>query len=139
MTPPAKAHFASLRSELLVVEAPSMPEFSNGRQIGVRAGVYHQFHDHRCVVNGQKSIDYMRARAKSANSPGLWELDADDVPEVTELLAELVLADVDRVRDILEAERQTANRQIILETCHAVLNRMGASERRVGQKATVTA
>ena len=31
----------------------------------------------------------MRERGKADDSPGIWELDASDVPEVTELLAEL--------------------------------------------------
>jgi hypothetical protein len=137
MTP--TAHFASLRSDLLVVESPSQPEFSNGRQINVRPGRYHQFAEHRCVVASQKSIDYLRARAKAHDSPGIWELDASDVPEITDLLAELALADVDRVREILQAEEQGPARMIVLETCQRVLQRMGASERKIGQKATVTA
>lgn len=138
MTPPT-AHFASLRSELLVVESNAQPQFSGGRQTGMTPGVYHTFNEHRCVVKGQRSIDYMRARATAPDSPGLWELDADDVPEVTALLSELALADVDRVRDILQNEEQTANRMIVLETCRSVLQRMGAAERKPGQKATVTA
>jgi hypothetical protein len=136
---PPTAHFASLRSDLVVVESPAQPQFSNGRQIGVTPGVYHPFAEHRCVVKGQRSIDYMRARCNAPDSPGLWELDADDVPEVTALLSELALADVDRVRDILQAEEQTANRMIILETCRNVLQRMGAAERKPGQRTTVTA
>jgi hypothetical protein len=136
---PPTAHFASLRSELLVVERSAQPQFSNGRQTGVAPGVYHQFGEHRCVVNGQRSIDFMRGRAKAPDSPGLWELDASDVPEITDLLAELALADVDRVRDILQDEEQGPARMIVLETCRSVLLRLGASERKIGHKATVTA
>jgi len=138
MAPPT-AHFASLRSDLIVVERPAQPVFNNGRQTGTTPGRYHDFHEHRCIVRGQQSIDFMRERAKASDSPGLWELDATDVPEVTELLAELALADVDRVRDILQDEEQGAARMIVLETCRSVLQRMGASERKAGQKATVTA
>lgn len=137
MAPPT-AHFASLRSDLLVVERPAQPVFSNGRQTGVTPGLYHTFREHRSVIKGQTSIDFMRERAKAPDSPGLWELDATDVPEVTDLLAELALADVDRVRDILQDEEQGANRMIIVTTCRSVLQRLGASERKPGQKATVT-
>lgn len=137
MTP--TAHFASLRSDLLIVESPAQPQFSNGRLISTTPGVYHKFIEHRCVAKGQKSIDFLRSRVKAHDSPGLWELDADDVPEVTVLLAEMATADTDRVRDILQAEEQGANRMIVLETCRNVLIRSGASERKTGQKATVTA
>ena len=139
MAPQPVAHFASLRSDLLIVERTAQPQFSNGRQICVAPGVYHKFQDHRCEVRGQKSIDFVRGRVGASDSPGLWELDADDVPEVTDLLSELALADIDRVRDILQAEEQGANRMIVLETCRSVLQRYGASERKAGQKATVTA
>jgi hypothetical protein len=132
----ATAHFASLRSDLVVVEKSAQPVFSNGRQIGTEPGRYHRFTEHRCVVKGQTSIDFVRARAHAGDSPGLWELDADDVPEVTELLAEMTLADVDRVREILTAEESGPKRQIILETCRAVLQRSGVSERRPGERAT---
>jgi hypothetical protein len=56
------------------------------------------------------------------------------VPEVTDLLAELATADVDRVREILADERKSSNREIIIHTCDSVLQRHGASERRPGQK-----
>lgn len=137
MAPPT-AHFASLRSDLLVVERPAQPVFNNGRQTGTTPGLYHRFIEHRTIVRGQGSIDFMRGRMKAPDSPGLWELDATDVPEVTELLAELALADVDRIRDILQDEEQGAARMVVLETCRSVLQRMGASERKPGQKATVT-
>jgi hypothetical protein len=136
---PPVAHFASLRSDLLVVESPAQPQFSNGKQTHVKSGVYHQFIEHRATVSGQKSIDFMRERAKAPDSPGLWELSASDVPEITELLSELALADVDRVREILQDEENGAARQVVLETCQRVLQRMGASERKPGQRATVTA
>jgi hypothetical protein len=128
------AHFASARSELLVVERSAVPQWAGGRQIATEPGVYHQFRDHRCVVKGQKSIDYMRDRMKAPDAPGIWELSADDVPEITELLAELATADTDRVREILREERKTAQREIILETCGRILQRSGVSENRPGQK-----
>jgi hypothetical protein len=137
----ATAHFASLRSDLIVVENTAQPEFSNGRQIGERPGTYHFFRDHRCVVSGQTHIDYMRGRLRAPDAPEMWELDASDVPQVTDLLAELATADIDRVRAIRADEEKTANRQIILQTCDAVLQRAGASPLKQGQhpKATVTA
>lgn len=135
----ATAHFASLRSDLIVVERTAQPVFSNGRQINEEPGVYHHFRDHRCVVKGQGHIDYMRGRLRAPDAPEMWELDADDVPEVTELLAELATADVDRVREIRANEDATSRRQIVLQTCDAVLQRAGASPLKVGQKATVTA
>jgi hypothetical protein len=137
MTP--TAHFASLRSNLLVVEKTAQPVFSNGKQIGQNPGVYHTFAEHRCRVQGQKSIDYVRARAHASDGPGIWELDATDVPEVTELLAEMAIAPVDRVREILADEEAGPRRQVILETCSAVLQRAGVSVRRPGERATVTA
>jgi hypothetical protein len=136
------AHFASLRSGLIVVESPAQPVFSNGRQIRTDPGKYHHFAEHRCKVSGQKSIDFMRERVRAADAPGLWELDADDVPEVTSLLAELATADTDRVREILAAEEKTSNRMVVLETCRAVLQRSGLGELKPGQKPraqTVTA
>jgi hypothetical protein len=136
------AHFASLRSDLIVVENPAVPEFSNGRQIGTRPGLSHRFHEHRCTVKGQKSIDFLRSRAHAADSPGIWELAASDVPEVTDLLAELATADIDRIREILVEEEAGSRRMIVLETARAVLQRTGVSERRPGNpgtKTTVTA
>lgn len=136
---PPTAHFAALRAELVVVEKTAQPIFSNGRQISTDPGLYHSFHEHRCVVSGQRGIDFMRARASASDSPGIWELDASDVPEVTDLLAELAVADVDRVREILTEEEATSKRMVVLETCRRVLQRAGVSERRPGEKATVTA
>jgi type IV secretory pathway VirD2 relaxase len=136
----ATAHFASLRSELIVVERTAQPVFSNGRQISEEPGVYHRFRDHRTVVKGQGHIDFMRSRLRAPDAPEMWELDADDVPEITELLAELATADIDRVREIRANEEGTSRRQIILQTCDAVLQRAGVSPLRAGQqKATVTA
>jgi hypothetical protein len=138
----ATAHFASLRAELIVVEQPAQPVFSNGRQIRTDPGKYHTFRDHRCQVTGQKSIDFLRERCRAHDAPGLWELDASDVPEVTSLLAELATADVARVREILQAEEKTSARRVVIETCHAVLQRAGAGELNPGQRPkaqTVTA
>jgi hypothetical protein len=139
--PPAvpTAHFASLRADLIVVEKTAQPVFSQGRQIATEPGHYHKFAEHRCVIKGQKSIDFLRARSQANDSPGLWELDASDVPEVTELLAELATAEIDRVREILSDEEAGPKRMVILETCQAVLQRAGVSPRRSGEKATVTA
>jgi hypothetical protein len=131
------AHFASLRAELLVVERSAHPEFSNGREIGMRPGRYHQFKEHRCAVNGAESIAYVRSRASAPDSPGIWEMSADDLPEVTDLLAELATADTDRVREILQAEQDGPERMVIMDVCRRVLVRSGVSERKVGQKATV--
>jgi hypothetical protein len=136
---PPSAHFASLRSELVVVEKTSQPIFSNGKQIGQERGLYHRFSEHRCTVTGAPSIAFMRGRAQAMDSPGIWELDASDVPQVTDLLAEMATADVDRVREILQIEEAGPKRMVVLETCRAVLQRAGASERRPGEKATVTA
>jgi hypothetical protein len=136
----ATAHFASLRSDLIVVERTAQPVFSLGRQISEEPGVYHKFSEHRCVVKGQGHIDYMRQRLRAADAPEMWELDADDVPEVTDLLAELATAEIDRVREIRANEEATSRRQIILQTCDAVLQRAGVSPLKAGQtKATVTA
>lgn len=135
----ATAHFASLQAELIVVERTANPKFSNGRQIGEEPGLYHRFKDHRCTVKGQGSIDYMRTRLKAADAPDMWELDASDVPEVTDLLAEMATADTDRVREILRDEESTANRMIVVQTARAVLQRSGVSELKPGQKATARA
>jgi hypothetical protein len=136
----ATAHFASLRSDLIVVENTAQPEFSNGRQISERPGTYHFFKEHRCVVTGQAHIDFMRARLRAPDAPEMWEIDATDVPEITALLSELATAEIDRVREIRSEEEKTANRQLILQTCDAVLQRAGASPLKQGQhKATVTA
>jgi hypothetical protein len=86
------------------------------------------------VVKGQTSIDFLRARSQANDSPGLWELDADDVPEVTELLAEMATADVDRVREILSDEEAGPKRMIILETCRPSCSAPGVSERRPGRE-----
>jgi hypothetical protein len=51
----------------------------------------------------------------------------------------MATADTDRIRDIIVAEEAGPARQIILETARAVLLRTGVSERKAGQKATVTA
>jgi hypothetical protein len=136
MAPPT-AHFASLRAELVVVEAPAEPIYVGGRQVGVTPGKYHRFHDHRCIVSGQKAIDWMRQRINAPDSLEAWELGADDVPEVTALLAELATADIDRVRDIIKAERETSNRHVVLDTCERILQRAGVGERKVGQKEPV--
>lgn len=132
------AYFASLRSDLLVVERSAQPKFAGGREIGLEPGRYHQFVEHRCTVSGKESIDHVRARANAADSPGIWEMDAADLPEVTDLLAELATAEIDRVREILADEEDGPNRQVIVDVCRRVLVRANVSERRPGERATVT-
>lgn len=132
------AHFASLRSGLLVVERSAQPRFVAGREVGVDPGRYHQFVEHRCTVSGKESIEHMRARANAPDSPGIWEMDAADLPEVTDLLSELATAEVDRVREILADEEDGPNRQVITDVCRRVLVRANVSERRPGERATVT-
>ena len=131
------AYFASLRSDLIVVERPAQVEFSNGREIGTRQGRYHEFKEHRCTVRGAESIAHLRARANAVDSPGIWEMSANDLPEVTDLLAELATADTDRVREILKDEQDGPERQVIMDVCRRVLVRSGVSERKTGEKATV--
>ena len=132
------AHFASLRSDLLVVEHSAQPEFVGGREVGTRPGRYHQFTEHRCTVSGKESIDHVRRRANAPDSPGIWEMDAADMPQVTDLLAELATADIDRVREILVDEEEGPKRQVVIDVCRRVLVRSNVSERRPGERATVT-
>jgi|KBSMisStandDraft_5_1062788.scaffolds.fasta_scaffold598714_1 hypothetical protein len=130
----ATATFASLRSDLVIVEKNAEPIYVGPRQTGVTPGVRHTFREHRCTVKGQKSIDFIRGRMQAPDGPEVWELEADDVPEVTELLAELATADVERVREMLTAERKSSNREIVLATCERILQRHGVSERKPGEK-----
>jgi hypothetical protein len=132
----ATAQFASRRSDLILVERPAAPIFEGGRQIGTTPGKYHQFRDHRLRVEGQKSIDFIRARAKAPDSPEVWELDATDVPSTNELLSEMLTADVARVREILAAETAThgPNREPVVEGAKRVLEKMGAAERGPGRQ-----
>lgn len=131
------AHFASLRQNLIVVEHSARPVFAGGREVSTEPGKYHQFVDHRCTVTGKESIEHMRARATAPDSPGIWEMDATDVREVTELLSELATADVDRVREILTEEESGPNRQVVTDVCRRILIRSNVSERRPGEKVTV--
>lgn len=131
------AHFASLRSNLLVVERSAHPIFAGGREVGVEPGRYHEFVEHRCTVTGKDSIEHIRRRANAADSPGIWEMDASDLPEVTDLLAELATAEVDRVREILKDEEDGPNRQVIVDVCRRVLIRSNVSERKPGERVTV--
>jgi hypothetical protein len=132
------AHFASARAELIVVERPAQPMYgSNGRLINTEAGKYHRFHEHRCRIEGQKSIDYVRDRMKAPDSPGLWEIDADDVPDVVSLLSELAVAPTDRVREILQAEEDGPSRDEVVAVAHAILERAGVSPRKPGGQPTV--
>jgi hypothetical protein len=128
----AVAHFASRRSELLVVERPASPVYEGGKLIATSPGRYHEFHDHRLRVEGQKTIDFIRSRAQAEDGPEIWELDATDVAPTTELLAELATADVARVREILAVELDGPAREPVVQTCKAVLEKMGAAERGPG-------
>jgi hypothetical protein len=132
------AFFASLRSDLLVVERSAQPKYVGGREVGIDPGRYHKFVEHRCTVSGKESIEHVRARATAPDSPGIWEMDAADMPEVTDLLAELATAEIDRVREILSDEEDGPNRQVIVDVCRRVLVRANVSERRPGERATVT-
>jgi len=132
------AHFASLRSDLLVVERSAQPRFAGGREVGLEPGRYHQFVEHRCSVSGQESIEHLRRRANAADSPGIWEMEAADMPQITDLLAELATADIDRVREILADEESGPKRQVVIDVCRRVLMRANVSERRPGERATVT-
>jgi hypothetical protein len=133
--PTPTAQFASHRAELLIVENPAQPVFENGRPVRTTPGKYHQFSEHRCRVEGQRSIDFMRERSKAPDGPEIYELDASDVPTVTELLRELAVADVDRVRQILKAEQDGPARDEVMETAKAVLDKAGVAERGPGRPA----
>lgn len=127
------AYFASLRSDLLVVERCAEAQYAGGREVGTKPGRYHQFREHRATVTGAESIAHIRARAAAPDSPGIWEMAATDLPEVTDLLAELATADTDRVREILKEEEDGPERQVIMDVCRRVLLRSGVSERRQGE------
>lgn len=131
------AHFASARSELVVVERPSVPMYEGGRLASTKPGKTHQFHEHRYKAEGQASIDFLRQRAKAPDGPEIWELEASDVPEEAALLAEMATADIRRVRQILRAEEAGPARQRILETCRSVLARAGVAERSPAQPGKV--
>ena len=136
---PNTAHFASARAELIVVEHPNVPIYEGGREVGHKPGRYHRFIDHRCRVEGQKSIEFMRQRSKAPDGPELWELDATDAPPVEALLAELATADVARVRAILRAESDGPSRSVVIDTAQAVLERAGVAEKAPGGQPLVKA
>jgi hypothetical protein len=139
MPPAATAHFMALRAELIVIERAAVPIFENGRQIGTEPAKTHKFTDHHCKVEGAKSIEFMRARTTAADGPEIWELDgASDVKPITDVLAELAVADVDRVREILAEEQDGPNRPAVLDTCRAVLDKIGIAERKPGQHEVLT-
>lgn len=129
---PQTAHFASARAELVVVERSADPIYIEGRQVGVKPGKYHRFSEHRCKVEGQGSIDFMRDRLKAPDGPEMWEIEASDVPPVIALLAEMATADTDRVRGILAAESDGPARAEVIDVARAILERSGVSERKPG-------
>ena len=129
---PARAKFASLRSELIVVEKSARPIWHEGRQTGTEPAKTHEFKNHQCTVENQKSIDFMRERAQAVDGPTIWELEGADVPTVESLLAELATADVPRLREILKAEQDGPNRPVVTQTAEAVLDKIGASPRSPG-------
>ena len=133
---PATAHFASARAELVVIEQSSNPIYEGGREVGTKPGRYHRFVNHRCKIEGQKAIDFMRDRMKAPDGPEIWELDATDVPPVNALLAEMATADVARVREILRAESDGPSRSEVIDVAKKVLDRAGASERPSGGQTT---
>ena len=55
------------------------------------------------------------------------ELSASDVVPAELLLAELATADIPRVRMILKQEQSTANRDVIVNTAQAVLDKVKAA------------
>lgn len=137
---PPTAHFASARAELTVVERASVPVYEGGKVIGTNPGRYHRFAAHRCKVEGQKSIDFMRTRMRAADGPELWEIDASDVEPVETLLAELATADIDRIREILREESDGPARSPVINLAKTLLQRAGVSEKPVGgQRKTVAA
>jgi hypothetical protein len=136
---PATAHFASARAELTVIESSSSPIFEGGRQVGTKPGRYHHFSDHRCKIEGQKSIDFMRSRMKAPDGPDIWEIDASDVQPAEALLAELATAHVARVREILQAEIEGPARTVVIATAQAVLEHAGVAERNPGGQKLVKA
>jgi hypothetical protein len=89
---PSTAHFASARSDLIVVESSSVPQYEGGRLIGTKPGRLHRFAEHRCKVEGQKSIDFMRERIKAPDGPGLWETRRLRRARRGSLLSELAVA-----------------------------------------------
>lgn len=130
---PVTAHFVSQRSELIVIERPSVPVWDGGRQTGTTPGKYHRFNDHQLTVEGQKSVDFLRERMKADDSPGIYEMDgASDVPLSIELLRELATAEIPRVREILSFEREGPNRPEIVETCETIIERAGVSPKAPG-------
>jgi hypothetical protein len=135
---PTTAHFAAARAELIVIEQTAVILFDGGRQIGTKPGRYHRFVNHRCKVEGQKAIDFMRERMRAPDGPEIWELDATDVPPAEALLAELATADVSRVREILKAESDGPARSVVVATAQAVLERAGVAEKPRGGQATRT-
>jgi hypothetical protein len=128
------AVFASARAELIIVERSAEPIYTGPRQTGTKPGATHQFHDHRCEVKGEKSIEFVRSRMRAPDGPQIWELEASDAVDVPELLSELATADVDRVREILADEKKSSNREIIVTTCQAILARTGVSESKPGRQ-----
>ena len=73
---PATAYFTSRRSELIVIEKAAIPIYEGGQHVGVKPGKYHYFQDHRCKVEGQQSLDFMRERAAAVSGPEMWEVTA---------------------------------------------------------------
>ena len=105
-----------------------MPIYEGGRLVNWTKGKSHHFHDHALTVEGVKSIEFIRERAKSPDGPGIYEMEHPDLEPVQDLLLELTTANVDRIREILTTERETAGRQVVIEACANVLDRMGVSE-----------
>ena len=131
---PARAKFASLRADLIVVEKPARPIWHEGRQTGTEPAKMHEFSNHQCTVENQGSIDFMRDRAKAIDGPTIWELEGSDVPTVEALLAELATAEVPRIRQILKAEQDGPSRPVVMQTAEAVLDKVGTTARPPGSQ-----
>lgn len=136
--PTPSATFASHRSDLIVVERPAAPVYEGGRIAATQPGKYHTFTEHRCRVEGQGSIDFMRNRLKAPDGPEIYELDASDVPAVNDLLRELATADISRVRQILKAETDGPARSEVIDTAKAVLEKANVPLRGPGRPAEKT-
>lgn len=136
MAPVAK--FAAHRAELMVIERPAEPVYEGGRVVRTNPAKIHRFENHQCEVTGQASIDFMRMRMRAPDGPEVYELDASDIPAVNDLLRELATADIPRVRDILKAELDGPQREDVLVTARAVIEKAGVSERAPGRPTAKT-
>ena len=118
----AVAYFASRTAQLVVVEKAAVPIYEGGRQVGSDPGKYHRFEDHRCKVEGQTSIDFMREREKAYDGPGVWEIGVNEAVPVIELLSELATAKRERVEEFLADEQAGPDRPEVVRVCEEILD-----------------